>query len=79
MSFTIALVSLLLAAYIVKRLCYHRFEQFAKWPQLKPSILWGHLGHIQEAVSSGPLDRHIGKSRSEGCRRLFAMSMFCFN
>ncbi|PLB52327.1 cytochrome P450 monooxygenase [Aspergillus steynii IBT 23096] len=59
MSLTIALVSLLLSTYLLKRLYDKRFKQFAQWPQLKPSLLFGHIGHIQEILSSGPSDRHI--------------------
>lgn len=33
----------LLAAYILKEAYYRRFKQYAVFPQLEPSLAWGHL------------------------------------
>ncbi|XHG07926.1 hypothetical protein AWENTII_011057 [Aspergillus wentii] len=60
----------LLITYPVKQLYYYRFKQFEKWPQFKSSLLWGHLGHVGEAVKVGPPDRHIDFVFEEMRRKL---------
>ncbi|PLB44787.1 cytochrome P450 monooxygenase [Aspergillus steynii IBT 23096] len=51
---TIALVLFLLlpllAAYLYTQLYYYRFKQHASWPQPQPSLLWGHLKVMHQAI-----------------------------
>ncbi|PYH46164.1 cytochrome P450 [Aspergillus saccharolyticus JOP 1030-1] len=49
----------LLAIYLWQRLRYLRFNQHASWPQLPPSLLWGHMKALNEFVKRGEPRRHI--------------------
>ncbi|KAI9927194.1 hypothetical protein MW887_003578 [Aspergillus wentii] len=69
----------LLITYPVKQLYYYRFKQFEKWPQFKSSLLWGHLGHVGEAVKVGPPDRHIDFVFEEMRRKLGNPPAFIFD
>ncbi|KAK4120994.1 cytochrome P450 [Parathielavia appendiculata] len=44
----------LVATYLLTTLWHRRFRQFANFPQLKPSFLWGHLKVIHEYTLRGP-------------------------
>ncbi|KAI9039120.1 cytochrome P450 [Aspergillus affinis] len=50
-----------LAWLLYTRLVYHRKKQFAAFPQLPPSLVWGHLKALHEFVLRGKRDRHIGR------------------
>lgn len=49
-----------LAVYLYQRLHYHRFVQYASWPQMQPSLLWGHLKKMNEFIERGVRQRHVG-------------------
>lgn len=51
----------LLAVYIYTKLKYVRFKQYSEFPQLKPSLVWGHMRALYEVMKRGPLDRHFGQ------------------
>ncbi|KAH6623878.1 cytochrome P450 [Chaetomium tenue] len=48
----------LVVAYLAATVWHRRFKQFANFPQLKPSLLWGHLKLIHEYTLKGPPDVH---------------------
>jgi len=50
----------LLAFYLYERICHLRLKQYVGFPQLKPSLLWGHLKALHEFIVHGKTDRHIG-------------------
>jgi leucyl-tRNA synthetase len=49
-----------LAVYLYQKLHYHRFVQYASWPQMQPSLLWGHLKKMNEFIERGVRQRHVG-------------------
>ncbi|KAK3377436.1 cytochrome P450 [Podospora didyma] len=49
----------LLFAYLFAKVRYSRFKQYASFPQLKPSLVWGHMKAINDFTVRGKLDRHI--------------------
>ena len=51
----------LLAAYLVTTIWHRRLKQYAHFPQLKPSLIWGHMKALHEFRQRGPPDRHVGK------------------
>ena len=58
----------LLAFYLYERFCHLRLRQYAGFPQLKPSLLWGHLKGLHEFIVRGKTDRQIGEFLSmHGC------------
>lgn len=57
--FLLALIPVL-AIYLYERVCHLRFRQNAAWPQLKPSLLWGHMKALHEFIVHGEPKRHIG-------------------
>ena len=50
----------LLAAYLWSRVRFSRFKQYGKLPQLPTSFVWGHLKALNEYISSGNPDWHLG-------------------
>lgn len=50
-----------LAFYLYDRLQYYRRREFAGFPQLPPSLLWGHLKAVNDIVLDGEPRRHIGE------------------
>ena len=50
----------LLVFYLYERIRHLRFRQHAVWPQLKPSLLWGHMKALHEFMIHGEPKRHIG-------------------
>lgn len=64
MLLTVALLALLplLAFYLYQRLYYHRFQEFANWPQLPTSLIWGHLKQLGVFIDKGEKNRHAGMS-----------------
>ncbi|KAK4096710.1 cytochrome P450 [Parathielavia hyrcaniae] len=48
----------LVATYLLAAWWHRRFRQFADFPQLKPSFLWGHLKTIHEYTLRGPPKIH---------------------
>ncbi len=50
----------LVAAYLFTTIWQRRFQQFAKFPQFKPSFFWGHLQIIHEFTQRGPPKGHHG-------------------
>ncbi|RAL11559.1 cytochrome P450 [Aspergillus homomorphus CBS 101889] len=45
--------------YLWRRLRYLRFEQYASWPQLPPSLVWGHMKALNDFVNRGERRRHV--------------------
>lgn len=50
----------LLLIYLCHKVYYLRKKQFSAWPQLPPSLTWGHLKGLHEFINQGENDRHIG-------------------
>ncbi|KAH7304165.1 cytochrome P450 [Stachybotrys elegans] len=50
--------SVVIAAHLYTRLRHKRFEQFAGFPQLPPSLIWGHMLAFDEFTKRGKQDRH---------------------
>ncbi|KAH6847013.1 cytochrome P450 [Chaetomium sp. MPI-CAGE-AT-0009] len=48
----------LVVTYLAAAAWHRRFRQFANFPQLKPSFLWGHLKAIHEYTLKGPPGIH---------------------
>ncbi|KAL1839021.1 hypothetical protein VTK73DRAFT_4145 [Phialemonium thermophilum] len=48
----------LLVVHLVRELYYRRFQQHAALPQLKPSLLFGHMKVVREYLSPYPQDAH---------------------
>lgn len=63
MAFRMLILALapLLAFYPYDRFCHIRLKQYAGFPQLKPSLPWGHLKALHEFIARGKTDRHIGE------------------
>jgi hypothetical protein len=59
----------LLVAYLLKEAQYRRFKQNAVIPQLKPSLVWGHMKAIHEVSLRGLPRQHFGKriGSNRGC------------
>ena len=58
----VAVASLLvLFTYLYSKLYYMRFKQNAHFPQLPPSLLFGHLTTFGKIMKQGHLDRHPGR------------------
>ena len=51
----------LLAAYLFAKFRDMRFKQYANYPQVKPSLVWGHMKALHEFTLRGKLDRHFGE------------------
>lgn len=51
----------LLATYIYNKLCYKRFQQHARLPQMPPTTLLGHLKTLDDLIKRGEPDRHPGE------------------
>ena len=51
----------LLVVYLVREAHYRRFKQYAAFPQLESSYLWGHLNMVIKLISRGAERRHVGK------------------
>lgn len=49
----------LLAYATYQALYYWRFKQYEAWPQLKPSLFWGHLKLLQEFMNQGDPKRDV--------------------
>lgn len=49
----------LLAYATYQAVYYRRFKQYEAWPQLKPSLFWGHLKVVHEFISKGEPKRDI--------------------
>lgn len=54
----------LLGFYLYEKARHSRFQQFAAWPQLKPSLVWGHLKAFNKFIATADPSRHIGESFS---------------
>ncbi|KAK3374875.1 cytochrome P450 [Podospora didyma] len=48
----------LLGPYLYAKLRYKRFKQFAIFPQMPPSLLWGHLQKLDVFIKAGPPNGH---------------------
>ncbi|KAK0609597.1 cytochrome P450 [Bombardia bombarda] len=55
----------LLAVYLYTRLRYLRFRQYANIPQIKSSLVWGHMRVLNDFILRGKVDRHIDQVLSE--------------
>lgn len=54
----------LLLIYLLQRLYYRRIKEFAEWPQLPTSLVWGHAKALHGFIQAGEPKRHIGTSSS---------------
>ncbi|PWY81861.1 cytochrome P450 [Aspergillus heteromorphus CBS 117.55] len=45
--------------YLLDRSRHFRYQQYAAWPQLPPSLVWGHMKAMHEFISRGDAKRHI--------------------
>ena len=59
----------LLATYLFAALWHRRFKQFANFPQLKPSLAWGHLKALHEYMQRGAPNLHHGMDAGPGIER----------
>lgn len=50
-----------LAVYLFTKIRRARFEQYRKLPQLKPSLIWGHLKAVNEFMARARPGCHSGK------------------
>lgn len=55
------LAALVLVAYLFKETYYRRLKQHAAFPQAKPSLIWGHMLTLHEAMTRGFPAQHFGK------------------
>ncbi|RAH60890.1 cytochrome P450 monooxygenase [Aspergillus piperis CBS 112811] len=46
-------------SYFISRIRYSRFKKYADWPQLPPSLIWGHMKALHEFIARGEERRHI--------------------
>jgi hypothetical protein len=60
----------LVATYLAATIWHRRFKQFANFPQLKPSLIWGHLKTVHEYTLKGPPGIHHGMSLTRKKSRL---------
>ncbi|KAK4195034.1 hypothetical protein QBC40DRAFT_289729 [Triangularia verruculosa] len=49
--------------YLLAAAWHRRFKQYAHFPQLKPSFIWGHMKTVHEYTvkNGGQPDLHIGQ------------------
>lgn len=61
----VALLALpVLLLYLYSALYYRRLKQYAHFPQLQPSLLWGHLKAINDFhLKRGEKDAQLGQFR----------------
>lgn len=52
--------AVLLGTYLYSQLHYKRFKQYAQFPQLPTSLLFGHLKYLDQFIRSGKLNGHPG-------------------
>ncbi len=70
-------VLVVLAANLIRKIRYARFEQFKNLPQHTPSGIWGHLIVINDFITRGKPDLHVGMllpsivSPAKAVRQLF--------
>ncbi|KAH8901898.1 cytochrome P450 [Coniochaeta sp. PMI_546] len=57
--FLLVAAPILLVAYLLKEAHYRRFRQYAVFPQLKPSLMWGHMKALHEISLRGPPGQHF--------------------
>ncbi|KAH8901259.1 cytochrome P450 [Thozetella sp. PMI_491] len=55
----VAVACALVAVYLFRALQYKRFKQYGNFPQLPPSLLWGHLQTVDEYGRRIPPKAHI--------------------
>jgi hypothetical protein len=56
----------LLSVFLFHRLRQHR-RRYANWPQLRSSLLLGHLKALNDVIANGDKKRHIGKFTCSCC------------
>lgn len=57
----ILVTALMTLIFVYRKLYYKRFAQYAKFPQLPSSLLFGHLKTYDEITKRGAVDRDNGK------------------
>ncbi|KAL3461935.1 cytochrome P450 [Aspergillus heterothallicus] len=56
---TLATAIPLLTVYLFERTRYFRLKQYASFPQLPPSLIWGHMKTLDTVMGEGDRRRHI--------------------
>lgn len=64
----------LLASYLYNKLRYKRLRQYANFPQLPASVLFGHLKVFDEYIERGAADRDSGNPTT--CRNSDVKCMY---
>lgn len=59
----VATIVPILLFYLWKKVTYYRTKQYAGFPQLPPSLLWGHLSTLGKLVKTNRPNIHIGLVR----------------
>lgn len=59
----VAAIFPILLFYLWKKVTYYRTKQYAGFPQLPPSLLWGHLSTLGKLVKTNRSNIHIGQVR----------------
>lgn len=59
----IATIVPILLFYLWKKATYYRTKQYAGFPQLPPSLLWGHLSTLDKLLKTNRPNIHIGRVR----------------
>lgn len=54
-------ISVVLVPYLWTRLRFKRLQQYARFPQLPASAVWGHLGVVDEYIRRLPPKAHPSK------------------
>ncbi|GAB1313761.1 hypothetical protein MFIFM68171_03971 [Madurella fahalii] len=60
----------LVATYLLATIWHRRFRQFGHFPQLKPSLFWGHLQAIHEIMTRSAPGLHIDQILTDMARDL---------
>lgn len=60
LSLTVLIAVPILVIFASTQVRYWRYRQYAAWPQLPTSLIWGHMKTMLELIKSGASDRHPG-------------------
>ncbi|KAL2810534.1 cytochrome P450 [Aspergillus granulosus] len=66
----------LLTLYILDRSRHFRLKQYAGYPQLPPSLVWGHMKALDEVMGQGDRRRHIDQVFLEIAQKLHKPPLF---
>ncbi|TDZ32564.1 putative sterigmatocystin biosynthesis P450 monooxygenase stcS [Colletotrichum spinosum] len=70
--FPVALLALpALLVYLYSAVRYRRFKQYAQWPQMPPSLVWGHLKVINDFMQKrGEKDGQVDPAFGDMCEAM---------